>query len=199
ITLGNICRSPIAEAVFLDIIKKRGIRDQWEVDSAAIIGFHSGKSPDRRALSTLKKFGITDYVHKARVATTADIREFDYIFGMDDSNISDLRDLEKQTNGKAIVELLGKYDPQGHRTVPDPYYESGDEMFEQEMSCPSSYVMYLVLRRDLMSSQGWPLGAVCTQAAHAASAAMWLFRNDPNTIEYTKELDSMRKVTLGVA
>uniref|UniRef100_A0A0K0DJA9 LMWPc domain-containing protein n=1 Tax=Angiostrongylus cantonensis TaxID=6313 RepID=A0A0K0DJA9_ANGCA len=189
---------------------------RWEVDSAAIIGFHSGKSPDRRALSTLKKFGITDYVHKARVATTADIREFDYIFGMDDSNISDLRDLEKQTNGKAIVELLGKYDPQGHRTVPDPYYESGDEMFEQvgitifesefstnpskiqEMSCPSSYVMYLVLRRDLMSSQGWPLGAVCTQAAHAASAAMWLFRNDPNTIEYTKELDSMRKVTLGV-
>lgn len=44
------------------------------------------------------------------------------------------------------------------------------------MSSPSSYVMYLVLRRDLMTSLGWPMGAVCTQAAHAASAAMWLFR-----------------------
>ncbi|XGW31460.1 hypothetical protein V3C99_009988, partial [Haemonchus contortus] len=66
------------------------------------------------------------------------------------------------------------------------------------MTSPSCYVMYLVLRRDLMSSLGWPMGAVCTQAAHAASAAMWLFRNDPNTEEYTKELDSMHKITLGV-
>ncbi|KIH47131.1 hypothetical protein ANCDUO_22814 [Ancylostoma duodenale] len=66
------------------------------------------------------------------------------------------------------------------------------------MSSPTSYVMYLVLRRDLMSSLGWPMGAVCTQAAHAASAAIWLYRNDPNTVEYTKELDSMHKVTLGV-
>ncbi|CAJ0602861.1 unnamed protein product [Cylicocyclus nassatus] len=66
------------------------------------------------------------------------------------------------------------------------------------MSSPTSYVMYLILRRDLMSSLGWPLGAVCTQAAHAASAVMWLYRNDPNVIEYTKEIDSMHKVTLGV-
>ncbi|KHJ92843.1 hypothetical protein OESDEN_07259 [Oesophagostomum dentatum] len=65
-------------------------------------------------------------------------------------------------------------------------------------SSPTTYVMYLVLRRDLMSSLGWPMGAVCTQAAHAASAVMWLFRNDPNTAEYAKELDSMHKVTLGV-
>ncbi|KAK6045091.1 hypothetical protein COOONC_17404 [Cooperia oncophora] len=66
------------------------------------------------------------------------------------------------------------------------------------MASTSCYVMYLILRRDLMSSLGWPMGAVCTQAAHAASAAMWLFRNDPNTEEYTKELDSMHKITLGV-
>ncbi|VDM79079.1 unnamed protein product [Strongylus vulgaris] len=83
----NICRSPIAEAVFLDIIKKRGLSDQWYVESAAIIDYHSGKPPDPRAMKTLEKFGITDYKHKARVTTTADIRDFDYIFGMDNSNI----------------------------------------------------------------------------------------------------------------
>ncbi|KAK6747153.1 hypothetical protein RB195_000398 [Necator americanus] len=127
----NICRSPIAEAVFLSIIKKRGISDQWIVDSAAIIDFHKGKSPDSRTLSTLKKFGITDYEHRARVTTTADIREFDYIFGMDNSNISDLEDLAKQTERKAKIGLLGEYDPEGHKIVPDPYYESGDAMFEQ--------------------------------------------------------------------
>ncbi|KJH44721.1 low molecular weight phosphotyrosine protein phosphatase [Dictyocaulus viviparus] len=131
VCLGNICRSPIAEAVFLDIIKKRGVYDQWTVDSAAIIAFHSGKPPDRRALSTLRKFGILDYEHRARVVTTNDICDFNYIFGMDDSNMDDLRELEKQTRGKAVIQLLGSYDPQGHRIVPDPYYESGDKMFEQ--------------------------------------------------------------------
>ncbi|CAI4228078.1 unnamed protein product [Auanema sp. JU1783] len=58
--------------------------------------------------------------------------------------------------------------------------------------------MYLILRRDLTTTLNWPLGAVCTQAAHAASAAMWLFKDDPNTTIYTSELDSMHKVTLGV-
>ncbi|CAB3409959.1 unnamed protein product [Caenorhabditis bovis] len=63
---------------------------------------------------------------------------------------------------------------------------------------PTSYVMYLILRRDLTTKLNWPVGAVCTQAAHAASAAMWIFRNDPNTEVYTSNLDSMHKVTLGV-
>ncbi|CCD74213.1 peptidyl-tRNA hydrolase [Caenorhabditis elegans] len=62
----------------------------------------------------------------------------------------------------------------------------------------TSYVMYVILRRDLQTKLGWPLGAVCTQAAHAASASMWIFRNDPNTEAYTSNLDSMHKVTLGV-
>ncbi|CAJ0565001.1 unnamed protein product, partial [Mesorhabditis spiculigera] len=68
------------------------------------------------------------------------------------------------------------------------------------MATPSSQmVMYLVLRRDLLNAPlSWPIGAVATQAAHAASAAMWIFRNDPNTEVYTSELDSMHKVTLGV-
>ncbi|KAK6052427.1 low molecular weight phosphotyrosine protein phosphatase [Cooperia oncophora] len=133
----NICRSPIAEAVFLDTIKKRGIRDEWIVDSSAIIDFHSGKPPDRRAIGILKKFGIIDYQHKARVTTTADLREFDYIFGMDNSNISDLKDLEKEEpEAKAKIQLLGEFDPEGNRIVPDPYYESGDAMFEQA-SLPS--------------------------------------------------------------
>ncbi|EYB89172.1 hypothetical protein Y032_0235g3193 [Ancylostoma ceylanicum] len=129
--MGNICRSPIAEAVFLDIIKKRGISDQWKVESSAVIDFHTGKSPDRRAMETLKKFGITDYTHRARVTTIADFREFDYIFGMDNSNISDLESLAKETKGKAKIGLLGEYDPEGHKIVPDPYYESGTAMFEQ--------------------------------------------------------------------
>lgn len=63
---GNICRSPIADAVFRSEKNKRGLQDQWQVDSAAIIGYHLGKRPDNRALSTLKENGITNYSHRAR-------------------------------------------------------------------------------------------------------------------------------------
>lgn len=65
ICLGNICRSPIAEAVFLDEIKKAGIEDKFTVDSAAIGSWHVGRNPDKRAQDTLKKHNIT-YEHKAR-------------------------------------------------------------------------------------------------------------------------------------
>lgn len=58
VTLGNICRSPIADAVFSKLIKDRGIEDQWKVDSAAIGGWHSGSPPDSRATATLKKHNV---------------------------------------------------------------------------------------------------------------------------------------------
>jgi len=63
---GNICRSPIAEAVFQNEVNKRGLQDQWEVKSAGIIGYHAGKKPDNRARNTLIKNGIIDYSHRAR-------------------------------------------------------------------------------------------------------------------------------------
>ena len=62
---GNICRSPIAEAVFVNLLETRGHSDDWEVDSAAIGDWHCGKSPDSRAISVLSKHGITTK-HKAR-------------------------------------------------------------------------------------------------------------------------------------
>lgn len=66
---GNICRSPIAEAVFAKYIKENGLQDNWEVDSAALVGYHTGKSPDPRAMKTLKAHGITNYSHKARTVS----------------------------------------------------------------------------------------------------------------------------------
>lgn len=64
--VGNICRSPMAEGIFLDLIKKKNVADQWVVDSAAIIDYHVGKSPDVRTISTLSKHGITEYSHSVR-------------------------------------------------------------------------------------------------------------------------------------
>ncbi|CCD74214.1 Low molecular weight phosphotyrosine protein phosphatase [Caenorhabditis elegans] len=148
VCLGNICRSPIAEAVFIDCLKKRGKREEWHVDSSAIIGYHTGKGPDSRAMGALKKYGIKDYQHRARVTSPDDFRKFDYIFGMDDQNIEDLQEIARKvpkTERKAEILMLGVQDVMaGKREVPDPYYESGskqfDEVLQQCVKCCDAFL-----------------------------------------------------------
>jgi len=130
ICLGNICRSPIAEAVFDNEIKKRGLQNEWEVKSAALIGYHTGKKPDKRAQKTLEANGITDYSHKACEIIDADFNKFDWIFGMDYENIEHLNN-QKPENCRATVELLGSYDPSGEKIIRDPYYDSNDVGFRK--------------------------------------------------------------------
>lgn len=62
---GNICRSPIAEGVFQKTVNEMNLGDQWEIDSAAIIGWHVGNPPDYRALDTMKKYNVP-YNNNAR-------------------------------------------------------------------------------------------------------------------------------------
>ncbi|KAH8034643.1 hypothetical protein HPB51_000104 [Rhipicephalus microplus] len=88
VCLGNICRSPIAEAVFKHVAKERGVLDDWTVDSAATGDWHVGCNPDKRALKCLKDHGI-DYKHSARQVTTEDFTNFKYIFGMDEEQYLD--------------------------------------------------------------------------------------------------------------
>ncbi|XP_054006679.1 low molecular weight phosphotyrosine protein phosphatase-like [Hylaeus anthracinus] len=130
ICLGNICRSPIAEAVFIDQMNKLGVSDSWEVESAALIGYHTGKNPDHRAMSTLREKGIINYSHKARPITKEDFTKFDWIFGMDNSNIEELNNM-KPKNCTAKIELLGSYDPQGEVIIRDPYYDSDSAGFHK--------------------------------------------------------------------
>ncbi|CAG2167327.1 unnamed protein product [Oppiella nova] len=91
-------------------------------------GYHTGSRPDSRALKVLKGHGI-DTNHRARQLREEDFHRFDYIFGMDDNNIEDINDM-KPRGSKAVVELLGKYDPQKHTIIEDPYYQRGDQGFE---------------------------------------------------------------------
>lgn len=56
-------------------------------------------------------------------------------------------------------------------------------------------VQYIVLRRDLWKSEGWPLGSVVAQACHASTAALWIYKDDPITLEYTQDLDNMTKAS----
>lgn len=121
-SIGNICRSPLAEAVFIDEVKKAGEQSNWEIDSAAIGSWHIGREPDHRALATMKKHNLA-YNNRARQIKSIDFTNYDYIFGMDDENIDDLNGLCPK-DGTAKILLLGDFDPEGDRIIRDPYYVS---------------------------------------------------------------------------
>jgi low molecular weight phosphotyrosine protein phosphatase len=107
------------------------------IDSAGTGAYHIGDSPDSRTMSTLRKQGITEYEHGARKITDADMKDFDYVFAMDSSNLRDLQRVQRRADAKggkskAKVMLFGEFGGgKGRRReeVEDPYY-GGDRGFE---------------------------------------------------------------------
>ncbi|XP_031834952.1 low molecular weight phosphotyrosine protein phosphatase isoform X2 [Nomia melanderi] len=130
VCLGNSCRSPIAEAVFCDQLKQMDLNEFWEVDSAALLQYHVGKSPEPRAMATLKKRGITQYTHKAREIKKEDFYKFDWILGMDSGIVYDLCQMQPD-DSPAKIELLGKYDPNGELNLRDPLFDDDSSGFEK--------------------------------------------------------------------
>jgi len=141
VCLANICRSPIAEAVFNHVVKERNLTDKWFSDSAGTGGW-VGSKPDKRAASILKRHSV-QYNHRARQLCEEDFHKFDYIFGMDYGIINDINE-EKPPNSKAIVQLLGKYDPQMEMIIKDPYFETEDEcysiIYQQCLRCCNAFL-----------------------------------------------------------
>jgi len=136
VCLGNICRSPIAEAVFRHLVSQRGMSDRWLIDSAATSTYEIGNSPDERGRELMKKKGIT-MEHVARQITTEDFRKFDFIFGMDDDNLSNLK-RKKPSDSKAVIDYLGSFDPQQRKIIQDPYRGSVEDfvtVYEQCLRC----------------------------------------------------------------
>ncbi|XP_043783318.1 low molecular weight phosphotyrosine protein phosphatase isoform X3 [Cervus elaphus] len=86
VCLGNICRSPIAEAVFRKLVTDQNISDNWRIDSAATSTYELGNPPDYRGQACMKKHGIP-MSHVARQVTKEDFATFDYILCMDESNL----------------------------------------------------------------------------------------------------------------
>ncbi|CAK8691266.1 low molecular weight phosphotyrosine protein phosphatase-like [Clavelina lepadiformis] len=134
VCLGNICRSPIAEACFKQLLQEKGVLANWRVDSAATSRYEIGSSPDRRGQKCMKKHKIFHHVenHRARQITAKDYDEFDYIFGMDDSNMSNLQNMAPKKSYKAQLLLLGSFDDDKSSggIIEDPYYGTDDEDFE---------------------------------------------------------------------
>lgn len=124
VCLGNICRSPLAEAAFRLEAEKIGL--DVEIDSAGTADWHAGKAPDPRSVAVARDAGIDISGLTARQVIPEDFRRFDYILALDRRNLADLEGI-KPTDGTAEVALLLDVVPDRRgESVSDPYYGEAD-------------------------------------------------------------------------
>ena len=129
VCLGNICRSPMAEAVFLQIVEHEGTADRFEIDSAGLLDYHQGELADSRMRVHASQRGYT-LTHRSRPVTRADFDRFDLIICMDDQNMQGLKQLTALPQHRAKIRLMTDYCRKIKAShVPDPYY-GGDKGFE---------------------------------------------------------------------
>ena len=123
VCLGNICRSVMAECIFTDIARKRGILAEFALDSAATSREELGNPIYRPAERKLREKGVPVLPHRARQMTAADGRRFDLLIGMDDANVRAMRRIVGEANAHKVRRLLDCTGRPGE--VADPWY-TGD-------------------------------------------------------------------------
>ena len=131
VCLGNICRSPAAEGVFLHLIKTRGLEDQFMVDSAGTGSWHVGNPADRRMQAAANRRGI-QLPSRARQIDLNDLETFDLVLTMDQDNLHAVNGLAREAGARAtarIQPMLSYGRRYSEAEVPDPYY-GGEAGFE---------------------------------------------------------------------
>lgn len=122
VCLGNICRSPAAEIIFRKLVSDAGREAEFEIDSAGTIGHHEGSPPDPRMSESLMRLGYS-IEGQARPISADDLEHFDLIVTMDESNLADVRRLDRTgAYHSKILPFVGFCNHHEDLRVPDPYY-----------------------------------------------------------------------------
>lgn len=133
VCLGNICRSPTAEAVMRGMVRDAGLEDRIVIDSAGTGSWHVGNPPDARSTAAAQRRGIV-MEGAARTVAPADFDDWDLLVAMDRENQRELLRRAPDDAARAKVKLLREYDPasveRGELEVPDPYY-GGENGFDE--------------------------------------------------------------------
>lgn len=158
VCLGNICRSPTAEAVFRRKAEQAGWSGLLQVDSAGTAAWHVGKAPDDRSQAHARVRGYDMSGLRARQVSTQDFTDFDHIIAMDVDNLSALRELEASAvqaadgHPQARLGLLLEHHPDTLRQdVPDPYY-GGSSGFDEVLDLVEAACDGLL--RQLLKARG---------------------------------------------
>lgn len=122
VCLGNICRSPTAEGIFIHKVQERGLDLFFYIDSAGTAAYHVGEPANSKSQTTANKYGVR-LPSRARKFEYADFEEFDLILPMDSSNKYNLTSLDRKNRFVDKIYMMREFDPQkGDGEVPDPYY-----------------------------------------------------------------------------
>ncbi len=146
VCLGNICRSPAAEAICLFKLKQQELLENFQVDSAGTGAWHVGKEADSRMKDAAGKRGIL-IESKARQITLDDLNRFDLILTMDNTNLKDVENLADELNSQISSEirpLLFYGSNKNILEVPDPYY-GGEKGFEEVLDLLEDAINGLIL------------------------------------------------------
>ena len=119
VCLGNICRSPLAQGVFEDVLRREGLEDEVFVDSAGTRAYYPGAPPDERAQRSAGLRGLDLSAQRARRISRDDCDTFDYVLTMDEENYAMVSAL---CRGSAVVRPFLAFAPGPETEVPDPYY-----------------------------------------------------------------------------
>ncbi|WP_212959606.1 low molecular weight protein-tyrosine-phosphatase [Cohnella xylanilytica] len=131
VCLGNICRSPMAEAVFRDRIRAAGLADRVEVSSAGTGDWHVGRPPHEGTRKLLDRHGISYEGMRASQLKREDGEAYDLIVAMDSRNEEDIRSMIGPGAKAEVIRFLTLAPELGLEDVPDPYYTGNfDEVYE---------------------------------------------------------------------
>ena len=131
VCLGNIVRSPLAEHMFIQKAKEKGLAQEYEASSAACGGWHVGEAPDARMRRVAARHGLV-YDGRARQFKSSDFDRCSLVIAMDTDNRDHLLNLARTQADRQKIHLLREFDPAGgpKSSVPDPYY-GGIDGFEE--------------------------------------------------------------------
>lgn len=129
ICMGNICRSPTAEAVFRHYVEQEGLSEAIHIDSAGTHDYHIGDAPDGRTQRVASQRGYDMSALRGRQVGAVDFARFDYVLAMDEVNLAILKRLRPQDAESHLGLFLEFAEKHEEREVPDPYY-GGAQGFE---------------------------------------------------------------------
>lgn len=122
VCMGNICRSPTAEAVFRELVRREAAEHGFEADSAGTHAYHVGSAPDARTIAAARRRGIDMSKLRARIVEAEDFERFDLLLAMDEQNYRHLLDMAPPERRDRVRLFLEFAPAQERREVPDPYY-----------------------------------------------------------------------------
>jgi len=153
VCLGNICRSPSAEAILQKMIQSSNLKDKVLVDSAGTSGYHEGQPADQRMRASALERGY-ELLSRSREFVVNDFDEYDHIFAMDKSNLKNILSLARNDKDKKKVKLILDFTPdQEIREVPDPYY-GGDQGFFKVIDLLEESCLKIV---DFLAEENFPV------------------------------------------